>query len=117
MCGCVSRFCDDRGVELCDGFAMAAIRRGDHAEIVDNGRMARSKLQRVTVGGLGLIETAGLVMRDCVSDALLEGACHDSRRVAGQTPIDAATSVSVSISASFTAPINSVTFLMPRSSH
>jgi hypothetical protein len=96
---------------------MAAIRRGDHAEIVDNGRMARSKRQCVTVSGLGLIETAGLVVRDRVSDALVEGARHDSRGVWGQTPIDAAASVSVSISASFTAPISSVTFLMPRSSH
>src|SRR4051812_7404012 len=95
---------------------MAAIGRGDHAEIVDDGRMARRKRQRITVGGLGLIEPSGLVMRDRVSDALLKWARHD-RRVADQTPIDAATSVSVSISASFTAPISSVTFLMPRSSH
>ena len=34
-----------------------------------------------------------------------------------QTPIEAATSVSVSMSWSRTAPINSVTFLIPRSSH
>jgi hypothetical protein len=96
---------------------MTAIRRGDHTEIVDNGRVAWSKLQRVTVSGLGLIETAGLVVRDRVSDALLEWARHDSRRVADQTPTDAAASVSISMSASFTAPISSVTFLMPRSSH
>ena len=36
---------------------------------------------------------------------------------AAQTPADAATSVSVSMSSSRTAPISSLTFLIPRSSH
>src|SRR5262249_53972434 len=68
---CISGFGGDRCVELRDGFAMPAIRRGDHAEIVDNGRMSRSKPQRVTVGGLGLVEAPGFVMHDRVGDALL----------------------------------------------
>ena len=83
--GGILRFGSDRGVEMGEGFAMPALGRGDHAEIVGNGGMARSKRKRVTVGGLRLIETPGLVMGDRVGNGLLEWARHESvrRRCAG----------------------------------
>ena len=113
----ILRFGSDRGVEMGEGFAMPALGRGDYAEIVDDGRMTRSEAKRVTVGGLGLIESPSFVMGDRVGYGLLEWARHNGRRYVAQTPTDAATSVSLSMSESFTAPISSVTFLMPRSSH
>ena len=76
MRGGILRFGSDRGVEMGKGFAMPALGRGDDAEIVGDGRMIRSEAKRVTVGGLRLIETPGLVMGDRISNGLLEWARH-----------------------------------------
>ena len=76
MRGGILRFGGDRGVEMGEGFAMPTPGRGDDAEIVGDGRMTRSKAKRVTVGGLRLIETPGLVMGDRVGNGLLEWARH-----------------------------------------
>ena len=128
MGGGVLRLGGDRRVEMGDGFAMPAPGGGDHAEVVNDSRMAGRKPKRVAVGGFRLIELPRFVMRDRAGDQLLEGARHETAKVktakmtaaetlADQTPADAATSGSFSMSASCTAPISSVTFLMPRSSH
>jgi len=103
---------------LGEGFAMPPLGCGDDAEIVGDGRMTRSEAKRLTVGRLRLIETSGLVVGDRAGNGLLEWARHDGAEwMKAQTPTDAAASGSLSMSASFTAPINSLTFLMPRSSH
>jgi hypothetical protein len=79
MRGCILRFGSDCGVEMGDGFAVPALGRGDHPEIVDDGRMIRSEAKRMTVGGLGPIETPSLVLGDRVGYALLKWARHNSR--------------------------------------
>src|SRR5262245_58816586 len=79
MRGRISRFGSDCGVEMGNGFAMPALGCSNHPEIVDDGRMIGSQEKRATVGGLGLIETPGLVLGDRIGNALLKWVRHDSR--------------------------------------
>jgi hypothetical protein len=62
-----------------EAFAMPAPGRGDHAKIVGDGGMSWRDAKRVTVGGLRLIETSGLVVGDCVGNGLLEWVRHVSQ--------------------------------------
>src|SRR6185503_18163016 len=66
----------DGVVKMVDGRTMLALGRGNHAEIMGDGGMARSNVKSVSVGRLGLIETSGLVMRYRFSDQLIEFARH-----------------------------------------
>jgi len=79
MRGGILRFGGDGGVEMGEGFAMPTPGRGDDAEIVGNGGMARRQAKRVTVRGLRLIEAPGLVMGDRVGNQLFEWARHVTR--------------------------------------